>query len=128
MRTPVTLIRISQIHRPIDQRDEDGPAEALLIVTKAGSGETGQESYRSHSTLPCTARQTSTLQRSPRKFSPLVDSREARSAHLFLVHWITRFRYHDHCLLTLHIAELANQPREKDLFGCSPLRKVFAQL
>ena len=27
MRTPVTLIRMSQIHRPIDQRDKDGPAE-----------------------------------------------------------------------------------------------------
>jgi hypothetical protein len=49
------LIRISQIHRPIDQRDEDGPAEALLMVTKALRGETGQESYRSQSTLPCTA-------------------------------------------------------------------------
>ena len=49
------LIRISQINRPIDHRDEDSPAEALLMVTKALSGETGQESYRSQSTLPCTA-------------------------------------------------------------------------
>src|SRR5467141_1832632 len=87
------LIRISQINRPIDHRDEDGPAEALLMVTKALSGETGQESYRLQSTLSCTARQTSTLQRTPRKFPPLVDSRGARSTHLFRVHCITRFRY-----------------------------------
>ena len=125
MRTPVTLIRISQIHRPIDQRDKDGPAEALLIVTKAVSGETGQESYRSHSTLPCTARQTSTLQRTPRKFSPLVERRVQQTFFGFT--GSHDFGTGDHCLLPLYIAGLANQPREKDLFGCSPLRKVFAQ-
>ena len=123
----MTLIRISQIHQPIDQRDEDGPAEALLIVTKAGSGETGKNlighTPRSHAPPDRLARC-----RGLRGSFHLSSIVERRVQHTFFGFTGSHdFGTGNHCLLPLHIAGLANQPREKDLFGCSPLRKVFAQ-
>mgnify|MGYP003694198597 CR=1 FL=1 len=97
MRTPVTLIRISQIHRPIDQRDEDGPAEDVAERDE-GSG-AGRHRGKNLAYPGHTPRSHAPPDRPQARcrglrgvfhLSSIVA--EARSAHLSLVHWITRLR------------------------------------